>query len=309
MKTFYSGLDIGGANIKVYDGDARIHYFPMWKKWRELREFLKGLNLKRVGVVLTAELADCFKSKSEGVLYIAEVVKDVFDEVYFIDIDGNIKGEIDVPEKFAANNWIASVKYLSREFEDFIFADMGSTTTDVIPVKGREIKASKTDFERLKRGELLYFGKLRTPTFFLIKENCSSEFFSIVADVMVILGRLNENEYTCETPDGRGRSREECLQRFARQFCADLEEVGEGFLIDRAEKVFEEIVSRVSEAFKEKREAYGIERVIGCGIGEDVLKEAAESIGLEYISVRERFGKVSDIFPAFAIAELLNDRR
>ncbi len=310
MKTFYSGLDIGGANIKVYDGDVKIFYFPMWKKWKELREFLEGLNLSKVGVVLTAELADCFKSKSEGVLYIAKIVKDVFDEAYFIDLDGNIKSEIDIPEKFAANNWIASVKYLSQEFDDFIFADMGSTTTDIIPVKGREIKASKTDFERLKRKELLYFGMLRTPTFFLMKENCSSEFFSIVADIMIILDRIDESEYTCETPDGRGKSREECLQRFARQFCADLEEVGEDFLVDRAEKIFNEMVLRVSNALKEKMEAYGIETVVGCGIGEIILKEAAESEGLEYISVKERYGRVSDIFPAFAIAKLVeHDRR
>ena len=127
---------------------------------------------------------------------------------------------------------------------------------------------------------------------------------------MIILDRIDESEYTCKTPDGRGKSREECLQRFARQFCADLEEVGEDFLVDRAEKIFNEMVLRVSNAFKEKMEAYGIETVVGCGIGEIILKEAAESEGLEYISVKERYGRVSDIFPAFAIAKLVeHDRR
>lgn len=182
---------------------------------------------------------------------------------------------------------------------------MGSTTTDIIPVKGKRVLASKTDFERLRRKELLYFGMLRTPTFFLIEDNCSSEFFSITADVMVILNMIDEKKYTCETPDGRGRSREECLQRLARQFCADVNEVGEDFLIDRAEKIFNEMVLRVSNAFKEKKEKYGIETVIGCGIGEIILKKAADESGLDYISIRERFGEVSDIFPAFAIAKLL----
>ena len=39
--------------------------------------------------------------------------------------------------------------------------DMGSTTTDLIPIKGEPL-AAKTDFLRLARGELVYMGLLRT---------------------------------------------------------------------------------------------------------------------------------------------------
>ncbi|MBE8538687.1 hydantoinase/oxoprolinase family protein [Geoglobus acetivorans] len=306
MKTSYSGIDIGGANIKVYDGSSRICYFPMWQRWKELGDFLKGLGLEgRVGVVLTGELADSFSSKAEGVVYITNAVREAFDDVVFIDLDGNLKREIDNPENFAANNWVASVKFLSEEFADFIFADMGSTTTDLIPVKDGKILAGKTDFERLDRKELLYFGMLRTPSSFLVKRNCSSEFFSITGDAMLVLGLIDETAYSCETPDGRGKSSAECMQRLARQVCADLHEVGEDYVIGLAGEIRDEMVSRVAKAFEQKRNLYGIETAIGCGIGEVLLEEAAELAEMEYVSLRERYGEVSDIFPAFAMARLV----
>lgn len=306
MKTSYKGIDVGGANIKVWDGEkSRIYYFPMWERWRELEDFLASLNLSgKAGVVMTGELADSFPSKAEGVRFIAEAVSNVFEDVVFIDVEGNLKRSIDFPEKFAANNWIASVVFLANEYDDFIFADMGSTTTDIIPVKGGRILAEKTDFGRLERNELLYFGMLRTPASFLLRRNCSSEYFSITADAMRVLGLIEEERYNCETPDGRGKTREECMQRLARQVCADLEEIGESFVLKLAEEIREEMVQRVSKALKDKKDEYGIERVVGCGIGEPLLEISSELAGMEYISLKEKYGDVSEIFPAFAIAWL-----
>ncbi len=308
MKTSYSGVDIGGANIKVYRGDSgrvEIHYFPMWRRWKELEEFLRDLNVGgKVGVVLTAELADAFSSKAEGVEYVVGAVREVFEDVLFIDVDGVLTSVVREPEKFAANNWVASVKFLSTIFEDFIFADMGSTTTDIIPVSKGEILAGKTDFERLMRRELLYFGMLRTPSFFLINGNCSSELFSITADAMLVLGVIDASDYTCETPDGRGKSEVECMQRLARQFCADLEELGEEFVQEIAAEIKDEMVRRVEGAFRSKARSHGIDTVVGCGIGEILLKEAAEMASLEYVSVQDEFGEVSKAFPAYAIAKL-----
>ncbi len=309
MKIFCNGVDIGGANIKVYrgsNGKAEIHYFPMWLERENLENFLRDLNLKgKTGVVITAELADSFTSKEEGIRYIASISERVFGDVFFIDLDGNLKKKIDDPLNFSASNWIASVKSLTENFSSFIFADMGSTTTDIIPVLNRKIMAGKTDFERLRNKELLYFGMLRTPSFFLMNENVSSEFFSITADVMRILGVIDERAYTCDTPDGRGKGVEECYQRFARQFCADRKELGDEFLKEKALEIKNEMVRRISEAFIEKRRKFGIDLVVGCGIGEVVLEKSAEIAEMEYVSLREEFGDISDIFPAYAIARLV----
>jgi len=309
LKTFCNGIDIGGANIKVYRGkteEAEIHYFPMWIEWKNLEDFMRNLDLKgKTGIVITAELSDAFSSKEEGVVYISSLAKKIFDEVFFMDLDGNLKKEIDNPLNFSASNWVASVKFLAETHDSFIFADMGSTTTDIIPVKEGRILASKTDFERLRKKELLYFGMLRTPSFFLMDDNVSSEFFSVTADVMRILGLIDEETYTCDTPDGRGRSVEECMQRFARQFCADRKELDEDFLRYKAMLIRDNMVRRVSEVFMEKKEEFGIDLVVGCGIGEIILRESAEKAGMNYISLEEKFGKFSEVFPAFAIANLV----
>ncbi|NOY11953.1 MAG: H4MPT-linked C1 transfer pathway protein, partial [Archaeoglobi archaeon] len=135
--------------------------------------------------------------------------------------------------------------------------------------------------------------------------NCSSELFSITADVTLVAGLIREGDYTCDTPDGRGRSERKCMQRIARQFCADLEELGEDFVRQKAGEVVEEMVRRVSAAFEEKSSEYGVDLVVGCGIGETVLEMSAERAGLDYVSVSKEFGEVSKAFPAYAIARLV----
>ncbi|RLE45489.1 MAG: H4MPT-linked C1 transfer pathway protein, partial [Candidatus Methanomethylicota archaeon] len=134
------GIDIGGANLKVASEEGwEIIYFPIWKNLELLETKLKGIaekyKVSKVGVVITAELADVFRNKEEGVKCIAEVCKKVFRHVYFLNINGEIKEDIDNPRAFAASNWLASVKLLLKDgYRNFLFVDMGSTTTDLIPV-------------------------------------------------------------------------------------------------------------------------------------------------------------------------------
>lgn len=169
------GIDIGGANLKIAaEDDSEIIYFPMWKKAKELQKVLTQISerysAERVGVVTTAELSDVFSSKHEGINFIVKACKKAFKEVYFMTTTGKVVSEIDDPLKLAASNWVASVSFLMSEgYRNFLFVDMGSTTVDVIPVTST-IEAGKSDFERLKRKELLYFGLLRTPVFYLIRE-------------------------------------------------------------------------------------------------------------------------------------------
>jgi|Deesub1362B_J571_1020462.scaffolds.fasta_scaffold00802_8 hypothetical protein len=308
------GLDIGGANLKVYSEHGwEILYFPFWKEWERLSEVLAEIKDKygvnRAGAVITAELSDAFPSKAEALLYIEKTLKNIFDEVFFLDLNGELKRNMDNPLSYAASNWVASVKFLSADFDEFIFADMGSTTTDIIPFKGR-ILAGRTDYERLKRKELLYFGMLRTPVFYILSEfdgvSLSSEYFSITADVMQILGLIDSSAYTCETPDGRGNSIDECMQRLARSLCCDVEELGRENTVRLAEAVKERMVDKVASTFREKSEEHGISLVLGCGIGEALLKEAAEMARLEYMAISGIYGEASHLFPAFAMWKLVD---
>ena len=73
------------------------------------------------------------------------------------------------PLSFSATNWLASAQFLAEEYKNVIFVDIGSTTTDVIPLVEGKIKAKKADLERLKSGELIYSGVLRTGVSHLLK--------------------------------------------------------------------------------------------------------------------------------------------
>jgi probable H4MPT-linked C1 transfer pathway protein len=300
------GLDIGGANTKVAtDESYEIVHFPIWKKRDEFGDLLRYIKEKygspTVSVVITAELSDIFRRKEDGITFISNELERVFERVYYLNVEGEIKCCIDNPRDFMATNWIASCKFLlEMGYRDFVFVDVGSTTTDMIPVKDRVV--GKTDLDRLLSGELLYIGVLRTPTFHLTDLNTSTEFFSITADVFRVLGDIDENDYICETPDGNDKSYESCMNRLSRLFCSDFDELDEEFLISFAKSVKENFISRLVENLMKFR-LKGFDLVMGCGIGEFLIRESANRVGMSYTSVEDVFG-FSDVFPAYAVLQL-----
>ena len=78
-------VDIGGANVKLADGNgyAESIAFPMWKQSEQLGDILKQLlsaapSHDALAVTMTAELADCFATKSDGVRFVVNRVKEAF---------------------------------------------------------------------------------------------------------------------------------------------------------------------------------------------------------------------------------------
>lgn len=303
------GIDVGGANLKVAgDEKLEIIYFPIWKMASRLKEKLKEISkaygAERAGVVITAELSDVFRNKEEGIKFVADACREVFREVYFLDIHGNLSKEIRDPRAFSASNWIASVLFLLSEgFRDFLFVDIGSTTTDLIPVK-EKILSALTDFERLKRRELIYFGILRTPVFYVLKsfENTRlcPEYFAITADVFRVTGDISEADYSCETPDGKGKSIEDCMRRLARTVCCDLEEMGEDRVKKLAFNAKKAMIRTLSREIRRKVEEFKLKDVLACGIGEFLVESSHKCLKLSSI-----YGEASKLFPAFSMLKLV----
>lgn len=329
------GLDIGGANTKAASSDglyAESVYLPLWKG-APLEEVLQGfarLEPEAVGVVITGELADCFECKAEGIESIRSAVLKTFScPAQFWGVSGfHWSG----PKDLAGANWSASAALLSKEFGDCLFVDMGSTTTDVIPVKGsvteakpigeakplakaaRNTLAATTDFTRLARGELVYTGMLRTTLVALLPAArirgdavpLAPEHFAIAADAYLALGQISADRYACETPDEAGKDREAALRRLARAVCADLEEIGEVGALAIAEQACERQKKVLVAAIERQVREHRISRVVAAGIGEKLIVEACAFLGLECMMLSERYGhKISDVFPAYAVARLL----
>jgi probable H4MPT-linked C1 transfer pathway protein len=222
------------------------------------------------------------------------------------------------PLLVAAANWRASATLVARTFPDALFLDVGSTTTDVIPiVSGRVAARGKTDPGRLRTGELIYTGALRTPVCAIVravplgKRRCrvAAEHFAIAADVYRWLERIDDGDYTCETPDGRGRSRAEAGARLARMVCADLELLGGDAITAIAQHVAQIQVRQIVAGIRQVRRrlgAAGPRLAVLAGQGAFVGRAAAQQAGLVTRDLADEIGSAAArAAPAAAVAILL----
>ncbi|MCQ1537280.1 H4MPT-linked C1 transfer pathway protein [Methanosarcina sp. KYL-1] len=322
MSSKVIGLDIGGANTKLASSDGKVvelHYLPLWKNTRlpvVLKEIAQRLRPEKVAVAMTGELADCFEDKEQGIRFITEAVEAAFGpgKTAYVNSRGRFQGGRDSIRELAAANWAASARLAGKEIGDCLFVDVGSTTSDIIPIISGEHRAGHTDFERLLRSELVYAGTLRTNLAALLGKvklgegwcRTSSELFATTADAYLLLGKIDESKFTCETADGAGRNKTDAMRRIARLVCADLSEISEADIYEIAKQVKEKQVSVLAEAIFEVAERNGLDTIAAAGLGEFLIREAAESLGFECISVAGRWGEeVSKVFPAYAAARLL----
>lgn len=331
-----AGFDIGGATTDLalieYDENNEIKnieikyiYLPMWYKKEDLKETLEDLkrnkNISAVAISMTAELVDAYESKKEGVLDIAGKCMEIFDvPIAFLSSEGLISYEelLKKPLTVAAANWIGTSALISEIEKDCIFLDIGSTTTDIIPLKnGKECAVGRTDFERLGSGELVYTGMLRTNLCSITDKidfngknyRLASELFSTSADIHYILGNIKENDYISETADGSGKSIRESMLRVSRVLCADLEILNQEDIKSISEKFYKEQINQVSEALDEVAKRENLKTVIATGLGVDSLAyEAIKKSKLNPIKMTDYYSKDKCIAaPALGTAMLMKD--
>ncbi|WP_245920394.1 hydantoinase/oxoprolinase family protein [Methanospirillum stamsii] len=299
------GVDIGGANLKVFDGSGtHIHYCPLWKE-TPIREILSEYSFAdNAAVVMSGELADCFSSKQEGIEFIVSAVKDVFPGAWFYGTDGCFHQDA-VPE-LAAANWLVMADVLKERYPNALLIDMGSTTTDIIPLNAWDILKGQTDYTRLKAGLLLYYGLLRTPVSSLLRTvsikgqetGISTEYFACSGDAHVLTGIITQEEYSTATPDSCSPSREHSMRRMARMICADIEEVGEEQVLAIAESFVNEEKQVLIHAVQRIMDTYHCNRIITAGIGSRLL-----STWFDAIDLNREMGSYSDAMPAWAVRE------
>lgn len=315
------GLDIGGANtdcaIIEIDDELKIsniqkykEYLPMWKYNEKLPESLLKLyendkNIDVVCVSMTAELADSYENKKEGVLDISKKVIETFPNqiVRFITFNG-LKSYEEIkkdPLKAAAANWVGTANIIKYIKKDCIFIDMGTTTTDIIPLINKKESASgHTDTERLATGELVYTGMLRTNLATIVQEvpidgvptSVSSELFTISADMHRILKHIKEEEYTCETPDGKGKDIISCKRRLSRLVCADLDTLSDENINKIAQYIYKKQIKQVTHGLIKVVERTGLDTVIISDLGHgNICTKSAKRLGLNIINLEDNLPK------------------
>jgi probable H4MPT-linked C1 transfer pathway protein len=302
------GIDVGGANLKVVDdGGIHIHYCPLWEK-APIADLL-GRHGKSpdepAAVVMSGELADCFDNKMQGISFIVREVMRAFPHARFYGMDARFHTK-PVPQ-LAAANWLASADCLREKYPRAILLDIGSTTADIIPLGKFENLLGLTDLRRLQKGFLLYTGMLRTNIATVlqsvdldgVKTPVSSEYFATSADAHLVLGHISPEEYSCDTPDKKEKTRDASLRRLARVVCADLEEIGEDGGLQIARQFHYCQKTTVCNAVRACAAASGADEIIVAGIGAPIY---ARELGGK--NLNRELGPVADALPAFAVREI-----
>jgi probable H4MPT-linked C1 transfer pathway protein len=249
---------------------------------------------------MTAELSDAYRTKLEGVNDILDCVKSAFEgvDVVVLDVDGYLQlvdSARAKPLRVAAANWAATGWMVAQKISDCVVIDVGSTSTSIIPIAGGNVVATgKTDLEKLMNGELVYTGSLRTNVAATVNSmplkggmaKVASELFAQSGDVHLVLGNIEESDYTSETADGKGKTPSEALTRLARVVCSDTEMLTEQEILLIAKYVHEKQVEQIADGLSQvytslKFDAKNNVSAVVTGLGRNFLaRKAAERIGI-----------------------------
>lgn len=334
-------LDIGGANLKAADGRgfAISRPFALWKHPEGLGAALSELvaacpAADAIALTMTGELADCYKSKAEGVSAIVEAMCQAAAErpvdVYLVD--GRFvspQEALAAPLLAAASNWHALAFYAGRLVPSGagLLLDIGSTTTDLVPLcDGHPEPQGLTDPERLACGELVYTGVVRSPVCGLVgslpwrgqRVPVAQEWFATTLDAYLLLGDLAEESsagvgLSQHTADGRPATIECARARLARCICAD----SSMFTAEDA-RACAAAISAAQLALLARQARVVLSRIRGpvtgivlCGQGEFLARKLLERLGISAptVSLSARLGPaVSQAAAAHAVAVLRLER-
>jgi probable H4MPT-linked C1 transfer pathway protein len=339
------GWDIGGVHLKAARADSgrivkAVQFAAPLRGGVDLLAAAFGRAKAELGVAelggverhvatMTGELADTFASRAEGVECLATLAARELNgaplAIYAGPAGYVAPGEAHRHAGLVASaNWHACASFVATRCRDAMFIDMGSTTTDVIPIADGAVAArGYTDAERLATGELVYTGLVRS---FLMASAERAPFngawatlivenFANMADVHRILGTLPESADVMGTADGREKTRKASLARLARMIGADAADADDAAWTALAQWFAEMQVRRIVDAamlVNSGRTLPDGAPVVAAGAGAHVVKEIARRLGRDDLAfddlldaAPEARAGASQCAPAAALA-LLN---
>ncbi|MBA3497841.1 MAG: H4MPT-linked C1 transfer pathway protein [Gemmatimonadales bacterium] len=333
------GWDIGGVNTKAAridshgDGPPAVRTasvaYEIQRDPGALAATLAALAADLGGsqgcahaVTMTAELSQVFRTKREGVGFVLDALADAFpgDALHVYTVDGRFVPPAAArvqPLAAGASNWAATAACVARDMPSGILIDIGTTSTDIIPIQASRVVArGRTDPARLLTGELVYTGAVRTPAEALVREvplwggaaAVSSEGFATIGDAHVWLGRLDPADFTVPTADGRPATREFAGERLARVVCGDREMLDEQAIDGIARALAEAQIELVAAAVCRVGAGFaGTANAMVAGLGDFIAAEAARRAGLTLLPLAARLRTAARTAPAAAVAWLLAD--
>jgi probable H4MPT-linked C1 transfer pathway protein len=305
------GWDIGGAHLKAARAEdgrivaavqvaapLRLGLERLAQSFAEAKAQIGPAD--RHVITMTGELADTFASRAEGVASLAAAalhelapaqVRVYAGRAGFVAPDEAAQHVTDI----ASANWFASAALVGKAIDAALFMDMGSTTTDIVPVVGGTIIArGYTDAERLACGELVYTGLVRS---FLMASaehapfagswtGLINENFANMADVHRILGSLPDGADQMATADGRAKTVAASQARLARMVGRDLADADVAQWAALAQWFAESQIRAVTDGAMlvlSRGELPPDTPIVAAGVGVAVLREVARRLGRDCV--------------------------
>jgi probable H4MPT-linked C1 transfer pathway protein len=335
MVSVVIGWDIGGAHLKA----ARVKHgrveavvqaaTPLWLGLDSLHAAFDVLSAQlghadRHVITMTGELCDAFPSRREGVAGLAAIAANHLSpaapSLYagragFVELGEAASHAVDI----ASANWHASAALLALKLPDALFIDIGSTTTDIIPIVGGQVAAvGYTDAERLAAGELIYTGMTRSFVMSLASRApfrgawtpLMNEYFASSADVHRILGDLPDGADKMSTADGGEKTVEASRARLARMIGRETDEGSDLEWTGLAAWFAEAQIRQITDATflrLSRNDVAAAAPVVAAGVGEGLAAEAARRLRrpcLGFSSLISAPAEASHCAPAVAVALL-----
>jgi len=341
------GWDIGGAHIKaaVLEMDGTVSNVfqlpcPLWKGIeflnQSVRQIIHKISDKHClhAVTMTGELADCFKSREQGVEQIIAAMQNNLsdqDIVIYAGLEGFIRPQDIKTQHYlsiASANWLASASLAANRIKNGLFIDIGSTTSDILVLAESQVKAiGLTDYQRLLSDELVYTGIVRTAVMAVAQTayfkgqgmGLMAEYFATMADVYRLTGELNEIHDQTETADGNGKTIQASALRLSRMTAYDFcetemalwQQFARGIKTQQKDKIKEACERQLSRNLISHKDYF-----IGAGVGRFLVREIADELGFPYMDYSDLFASnladidmdVADCAPAVAVAILFSSQ-
>ncbi|WP_075216727.1 hydantoinase/oxoprolinase family protein [Mongoliimonas terrestris] len=305
------GWDIGGAHLKAARLEAgrvvAVAQAPcaLWQGLDRLDAAFADLEA-RLGtapvnpVTMTGELVDLFADRRSGVAALTgRAVARLSGVTVYAGAAGLIPPDAADAhvDAIASANWHATAALVAARRADALLVDMGSTTTDLIPVAaGRVAARGATDAARLVSGELVYTGATRTPLMAVAARvpvggawtTVMAEHFATMADANRLLGRLGADDDQHPTADGRGKSPGESRLRLSRMIGRDVADLPDAAWAALAEAFAEAQLRAVHDAAALVLSAVPLPSdapVVACGIGRAAVAGLAERLRRPLVDV------------------------
>jgi (4-(4-[2-(gamma-L-glutamylamino)ethyl]phenoxymethyl)furan-2-yl)methanamine synthase len=333
------GWDVGGAHLKAARAeDDRV--VTAVQVASPLRFGLDALSAAfadargRMGtadchlITMTGELADTFASRADGVgqltaaavrLLAPEPVRIYGGRAGLLTPRAAVHQVADV----ASANWHASAAWVAHKQRTALLIDMGSTTTDLVPVvEGVLAARGYTDAERLATDELVYTGLVRSAVMTLADRapmagswsGLVHETFATMADVYRVLGTLPEIADQMTTADGRPKTPAASRARLARIVGRDEADAADADWRRLAQWFAEAQIRRITDAamrILSRGDLPPSAPIVAAGVGSMVIDEVARRLQRQRIpfetllDMKAGIGaRVSQCAPAAALALL-----